>query len=82
VERQAQRRHGVAVVRVEVRDGGEAELLIELLEVSRDREQDTLLGRTRTVTGACQILQDWLLAVCAAAPGDHTHGRNGNDGGS
>ena len=48
--RPADGRHAVAVVRVEVRDGTPGDLLIELIEVGRER--DRLLGRA-TEYGRC-----------------------------
>jgi hypothetical protein len=51
--------HAVAVVRVEVRDGTSGELLIELIEVSRER-RDRLLGRATNPTDACRVLETWL----------------------
>lgn len=51
-------RHAVAVVRVEVRDGISGELLIELIEVGRER--DRLLGRAANAADACRVLEAWL----------------------
>jgi hypothetical protein len=45
-------------VRVEVRDRTSGELLIELIEVGRER--DRLLGRATTMADACQVLEAWL----------------------
>jgi hypothetical protein len=55
----------VAVVRVEVRDGTSGELLIELIEVGRER--DRLLGRAATTADACRVLEAWLLDLSAGA---------------
>jgi hypothetical protein len=51
-------RHAVAVVRVEVRDGIPSELLIELIEVGRER--DRLLGRATNTADGCRVLEAWL----------------------
>jgi hypothetical protein len=56
-------RHDVAVVRVEVRDGDGTQLIIELLEVGRDRDADRLLGRATSVVDACRVLRDWLVGL-------------------
>jgi hypothetical protein len=53
----------VAVVRVEIRDAGDANLLIELLEVSREQGRDRLLGRATSVLSACRVLETWLVTL-------------------
>jgi hypothetical protein len=53
----------VAVVRVEVRDGTSGALLIELIEVGRER--DRLLGRAATMADACRVLEAWLRDLSA-----------------
>jgi hypothetical protein len=53
----------VAVVRVEIRDVDNVELLIELLEVGREPGGDTLIGRATNATAACDILGHWLAAL-------------------
>jgi hypothetical protein len=53
-------RHEVAVVRVEVRNADEAQLLIEVLEVGREPTRDRLLGRTTNAADACRLLERWL----------------------
>jgi hypothetical protein len=60
-------RHAVAVVRVEIRDGTKGELLIELIEVSR--EHDRLLGRATNTADACRVLESWLRDLSNASPG-------------
>jgi hypothetical protein len=55
----------VAVVRVEVRDGTSGELLIELIEVGRER--DRLLGRAANTADACRVLEAWLRDLSAGA---------------
>jgi hypothetical protein len=52
-------RHAVAVVRVQVRDGTSGELMIELIEVGRER--DRILGRVTNMDDACRVLKAWLL---------------------
>lgn len=53
-------RHRVAVIRVEVREPPERGLLIELLEVGRDRDADLLLGSATSADQLCTILRGWL----------------------
>jgi hypothetical protein len=55
----------VAVVRVEVRGGTSGELLIELIEVGRER--DRLLGRAANMADACRVLEAWLRDLSAGA---------------
>jgi hypothetical protein len=55
----------VAVVRVEVRDGTSGELLIELIEVGRER--DRRLGRAANMADACRVLEAWLRDLSAGA---------------
>jgi hypothetical protein len=54
-------RHAVAVVRVEVRDGTSGDLLIELIEVGRER--DRLLGRATNTADACHVLEAWMREI-------------------
>jgi len=56
----------VAVVRVEVRDGTPGELLIELIEVGRER--DRLLGRATSTADACRVLEAWLRDLAGGMP--------------
>lgn len=58
-------RHAVAVVRVEVRDGIPGELLIEVIEVGRER--DRLLGRATNTADACRVLEAWLRDLSTGA---------------
>jgi hypothetical protein len=58
-------RHAVAVVRVEVRDGTSGELLIEVIEVGRER--DRLLGRATNTADACRVLEGWLRDLLTGA---------------
>jgi hypothetical protein len=58
-------RHAVAVVRVEVRDGTSGQLMIELIEVGRER--DRLLGRATNTADACRVLEAWLQDLSAEA---------------
>jgi hypothetical protein len=60
-------RLAVAVVRVEVRDGTPGGLLIELLEVGRERRRDRFLGRAANAADACRVLEAWLREVSARA---------------
>ena len=55
----------MAVVRVEVRDGIPRELLIELIEVSRERDRP--LGRATNTADACRILEVWLRGLSTGA---------------
>ena len=52
-------------MRVEVRDGTSGALLIELIEVGRER--DRLLGRAANMADACQVLEAWLRDLSAGA---------------
>ena len=52
-------------MRVEVRDRTPGELLIELIEVGRER--DRLLGRATNTTDACRVLEAWLRDLSATA---------------
>jgi hypothetical protein len=65
VSHTADRRHQVAVVRVEVRDADNVRLRIELLEVGHDRGRDRLLGRATNAADACRMLDNWLRALAA-----------------
>jgi hypothetical protein len=58
-------RHAVAVVRVEIRGRTAGELLIELIEVGRDR--DRLLGRATNTADACRVLEAWLRGLSTRA---------------
>lgn len=58
-------RHAVAVVRVEVRDRTSGELLVELIEVGRER--DRLLGRATNTADACRVLGAWLRGLSTSA---------------
>ena len=60
-------RHEVVVVRVEVRDNNDTTLLIELLEVGRERAGDRLLGRTTSPATACQVLERWFVDLGRAS---------------
>jgi hypothetical protein len=64
----ADSRHAVAVVRVEVRDRTSGELLIELIEVGRER--DRFLGRVTGTADACRVLGAWLRDLSAMADRD------------
>ena len=52
-------------MRVEVRDGTSGALLIELIEVGRER--DRLLGRAANMADACRVLEAWLRDLSAGA---------------
>jgi hypothetical protein len=61
------RRDQVAVVRVEVRDAAAGSLIVDLLEVGRERGADRRIGRAADPATAGQILCDWLIEVLARA---------------
>jgi hypothetical protein len=58
--------HEVAVVRVEVRGNDADQLLIELLEIGRERRHDRLLGRATNADDACRLLDVWLKELANA----------------
>jgi hypothetical protein len=60
-------RHQVAIVRVEIRDARTRGLLIELLEVGRERGRDRPLGWATNALDACRVLEDWLQDLVGAA---------------
>jgi hypothetical protein len=51
----------------EVRDPASGDLLIELLEVGRERGDDRLLGSATSATEACRVLEIWLRRLCGPA---------------
>lgn len=58
--------HRVAVIRVEVRGPPANGLLIELLEVARDKTADRLLGSATSAAELCTIVQHWLAHLADA----------------
>ena len=68
VKRAGEERYQTAVVRVEVRDRSAGGLLIELLEVGRERREDRLLGWATNAAEACRVLEVWLRGL--SQPGD------------
>lgn len=56
-------RHRVAVIRVELREPPANGLLIEVLEVGRDRVTDRPLGSATSAPELCTIIEDWLSQI-------------------
>jgi hypothetical protein len=73
VESSTGTRHAVVVIRVEVSDNHDKVLLIELLEVGRERAGDRLLGRTTDPASACHVLERWFVDL-GRAPSHHRPG--------
>ncbi|WP_194825051.1 hypothetical protein [Nocardia sp. XZ_19_231] len=59
------RRHSVAVIRVEVRSRAADGLLIELLEVGRDKGSDRPLGSATSAAQLCTIVERWLAHIAS-----------------
>jgi hypothetical protein len=65
VARKPVSRDEVAIVRVEIVDPAGDALLVDLLEVGRNRRSDRRIGRATDPSSAGRMLREWLVDVIA-----------------
>lgn len=78
-------RDKVAIVRVEIREPSSESLIVDLLEVGRDRGADRRIGRAADPDAAGHLLADWLRGLLSDArdgdrPDRSPRRRGGDDG--